>query len=149
MYFKVSVLCHAHNDCRDLQEQLDRQNYIIYGTNDNLKTQMRSFQDKEEWCIGVRTKGEVIGGGTEKTENENEKEREIIIATHPLGVFIQAPTACFQKGPVKEGAHCPLPTQMNKSRKPAHCPSHVGPSPTGGPLTCIPVYRNLLLQPRK
>ena len=102
MYFKVSVLCHAHNDCRDLQEQLDRQNYIIYGTNDNLKTQMRSFQDKEEWCIGVRTKGEVNGGGTEKTENENEKEREIIIATHPLG-GVYSGTNCMLPERASEG----------------------------------------------
>ena len=42
----------------------------------NLKTQTRSFQDKEDWSIGVRTKGEVKTGGTEKTENETETERE-------------------------------------------------------------------------
>ena len=93
----------------------------------------------------MRTKGEVKTGGTEKTENET--ERESAIASHPLPVFIQAPTAYFQKGPVKEGACCPLPTKMNKARKPACCPSHVGLSPTAGPLTYTPVYRNLLLQP--
>ena len=40
----------------------------------NLKTLTRSFQDKEDRSAGVRTKGEVKGGKTEKTEKEKERD---------------------------------------------------------------------------
>ena len=40
----------------------------------NIKTLTRSFQDKEDRSAGVRTKGEVKGGETEKTEKEKERD---------------------------------------------------------------------------
>ena len=56
-----------------------------------LKDTNLSFQDKEDWSIEMRTKGEVKGGGSERTENET--DREIAISTHPLWGCIQIP-AC-------------------------------------------------------
>ena len=50
--------------------------------------------------IRMRTKGEVKGGGTEKTEKE--KEKEIAISTCPLSVSIQA-TICALPERASEG----------------------------------------------
>ena len=66
------MLHHTLNFGRELQEQLDRQNYIKQDTNErNLKLQT-SFQDEGDGSVGMKIKGEVKGGGTDKTEKEKE-----------------------------------------------------------------------------
>ena len=45
----------------------------------------------------MKTKGDVKGGGTEKTEKEKEIQRNIAIPTHPLQVSIQAPICMVLK----------------------------------------------------
>ena len=71
------MLHYAQNFSRDLQEQLDRQNYIkqrsffsSYTNDRNLKIQTRSFQAKGGGSIVIRIKGEVKGRESEKTERE-------------------------------------------------------------------------------
>ena len=59
-----------HNVSKDLQELLDRQNYFTKIPMIILSN--RSFQDKGDGSVGIRIKGEVKGGGTEKTEKEKE-----------------------------------------------------------------------------
>ena len=67
------MLHHTLNFGRELQEQLDRQNYIKQDTNERtLKSQTRSFQDEGDGIVGMTIKGEVKGGGTDKTEKEKE-----------------------------------------------------------------------------
>ncbi|CAN0550669.1 unnamed protein product, partial [Rangifer tarandus platyrhynchus] len=56
-----------------------------------LKDTNQSFQDKEDWSIEMRTKGEVKGGGTERTENETETERLPFPPIHCGGVFRSQP----------------------------------------------------------
>ena len=62
----------------------------------------------------MKTKGDVKGGGTEKTEKEKEIQRNIAIPTHPLQVSIQAPTCRLPERAVKRGAPCPLPSRVIK-----------------------------------
>ena len=93
------MFCHAHNVGRDFQEQLDRQtklhktkSLLKACTNGrNLKTQTSSLQDEGHGSVRVRTKGEVKGGGTEKTE-KRERDKKIAVSTCPLWVSIQTPT---------------------------------------------------------
>ena len=67
------MLHHTHSFGREFQEQLDRQNYIKQDTNEKtLKLQTRSFQDEGDVSVGMKIKGEVKGGGTDKTEKEKE-----------------------------------------------------------------------------
>ena len=80
-----------------------------------LRTQASSFQNKGDWSVGVRTKGEVKGGGTEKTEREKETGKERLhCEPTTCGCVFGHQAACFQKGPVKEGAPCPLPARVIK-----------------------------------
>ena len=52
----------------------------------NLGTQARRFQDKGDWSVDVRAKGEVKGGGTEKTERERQTDLKFPSrSTHYLG----------------------------------------------------------------
>lgn len=92
--------------------------------------------------VGLRTKGEVEGGGTEKTEKE--------IAVQPAlsrYLFRHQPT-CFQKGLVMEGAPCPLPTGVIKPGNQPVVHHFWVPNPQMGLLPMRPpVYRNLPLQP--
>ena len=54
---------------------MDRQNYIKQDTNEKtLKLQTRSFQDEGDGSVGMKIKGEVKGGGTDKTEKEKERD---------------------------------------------------------------------------
>ena len=53
-----------------------RQNYITKIPMTKLENINKGFQDKEDKSVGVRTKGEIKGGETEKTENEKETERD-------------------------------------------------------------------------
>ena len=81
----------------------------------NLGTQARRFQDKGDWSVDVRTKGEVKGGGTEKTERERQTEKERLhFEPTTWGCVFGHQAACFQKGPVKEGTSCPLPARVIK-----------------------------------
>ena len=83
------MLHHTLNFGRELQEQLDRQNYIKQDTNErNLKLQT-SFQDEGDGSVGMKIKGEVKGGGTDKTEKrkrqqENKGEKTGTIGFQPL-----------------------------------------------------------------
>lgn len=52
----------------DFQQQLDRQNCITEVPTTKLENINKGFQDKEDEIVGVRTKGEIKGGKTEKTE---------------------------------------------------------------------------------
>ena len=103
----------------------------------NLKTQTRSFQDKGDRSAGVRTKGEVKGGGTEKTEKEKEteREREIAVSNHPLWVSIQAPTCMLPERASEGGSTLSTAHQGDQGRKPASCTLSVGLQPTVGTLT--------------
>lgn len=58
----------VHNISRDFQQQLDRQNCITEVPTTKLENINKGFQDKEDEIVGVRTKGEIKGGKTEKTE---------------------------------------------------------------------------------
>ena len=57
----------------------------------------------------MRTKG----GGTEQTDRERETEKERLhFEPTSCGCVFGHQAACFQKGPVKEGAFCPLPARV-------------------------------------
>ena len=71
-------------------------------------TQQGVSRMKGDGSVGMRTKGEVMGGGTEKTEEGKEKERDCHFNL-PCGCLFRHQSAHFQKGPVKEGTLCPLP----------------------------------------
>ena len=77
----------VHNIGRDLQEQLARQNCITKIPMTKLENINKGFQDKEDKSVGVRTKGEIKGGETEKTENEKETERDYHFNPPPAGVY--------------------------------------------------------------
>ena len=110
-----------------------------------LKDTNLSFQDKEDWSIEMRTKGEVKGGGSERTENET--DRLPFPPIHCGGVFRSQPVS-FQKGPIKETAPWPLSARVIKPGKQSvvhhvwDCNPQVELSPT-----YTPVFRNLSLQP--
>ena len=95
----------------------------------------------------MRTKGEQKGGGTEKTE-KTERESLPFQPLHSAGVYLfRHQPAGFQKGPVREGAPCPLPTGVIKPRNQplVHrlwaCSPEVGFSPTHKPAyRYLPLY---------
>ena len=66
----------------------------------------KSFQDKEDWNIETRTKGEVKGGGTERTENETER---LPFPPTTVGVYSDPNLYASRKGPLRREhpAHCP------------------------------------------
>ena len=99
----------AHSVGRDLQEQLDRQNYITNRYKSQKKDTNKKFFDKRDGRAGVRIKGEVKRGGTEKMKRDRKRERLQFQCVPCRRLFRHQPT-CFQKGPVKEGASCPQPT---------------------------------------
>ena len=69
------MLHRAHNVGRDLQEQLDRQNYITNKDTSHKTDTNKKFLDKGDGRAEVRIKGEVKRGGTEKMK-KRQKERE-------------------------------------------------------------------------
>ena len=88
------------------------------------------------------TKGEVKGGGTEKTEKrERDRKREIAISTRP-SVGVYSGTNLHASGRASEGGRT-LPTahRGDQARKPASCTSSVGQQPTDGTLT--PAYTSI------
>ena len=96
-----------------------------------------SWMQKDR-SVGMRPKGEQKGGGTEKTEKR--KGAIAVSAPAPAGVYLfRHQPAVFQKGPVREGAPCPLPTGVIKPRNQplVHrlwaCNPEVGFSPTRKP----------------
>lgn len=91
----------------------------------------------------MKTKGDVKGGGTEKTEKEKEIQRNIAIPTHPLQVSIQAPACRLPERAVKRGAPCPLPSRVIKpgNQTVIHPVWDCKPEERLSP-TCTPVYRN-------
>ena len=86
------MLHYAHNFGRDLQEQLDRQNYITKIPMTKLKDTNKKYSGLRGWECRYRTKGELKGGGTEKTE-KRKGQKEIAVSTAPCACpSIQAPT---------------------------------------------------------
>lgn len=80
---------------------MDRQNCITKIPMTKLENINKGFQDKVDESVGVRTKGEIKGGKTEKTENEKETERERLpFPPTPCRCLFRYQTAGFQKGPV-------------------------------------------------
>ena len=79
----------------------------------------------------MRTKGEVKGGGTEKTE----KKRGIAISTCPLWVSIQAPDCVLLERTSEGGSTLSIAHQGDQAWKPVSCKSSVGLQPTGQTLT--------------
>ena len=53
---------------------------------------------KGDGSIRVRTKGEVKGGGTEKTEKEKETERDCYFNMPPVGVYSGNNLCASRKG---------------------------------------------------
>ena len=105
---------------------------------------------KGKGVVGVRTKGEVKGGGTEKTEKERktQNERDCHFNPSPAGVHSGTKPARFQKGPVKEGAPCLLPTGVIKPRNQPVVRRLWDSNPQLGLSPMLtPVYRDLPLQP--
>ena len=90
----------------------------------------------------MKTKGDVKGGGTEKTEKEKETQRKLPFPPPPQ-VSIQAPTCTLPERAVKKGAPCPLPSRVIKpgnqtvTRPVWDCKPQERLSPT-----CTPVHRN-------
>ena len=113
-------------------------------TSHKTKAQIRSFRDKGNSRVGVRTKGEVQEEGQERLRNR--KRQRLLVQPLCMCLFKHQP-ASFWKGSRKEGAPCPVPTEVIKTRNwlvvdHLWIPSlQVGPSSTHPPA-----YRNLLLQ---
>ena len=94
--------------------------------------------------VGVRNKGEVKGGRTEKTEKEKETEKDCLFQPAPCRCLFRHQPAGFQKGPMKGGAPCPLPTRVIKARKqPVVRHLWDGNTLVGLLPTRTPVYRDL------
>ena len=110
-----------------------------------LKDTNKKYSGLKGWECGYRTKGDVKGGGTEKTEKRENDRKRLQFQPPPVRVhpFRHQPV-CFQKGPVKEGAPCALSTGVIKpgNQPVVHCCgtlTHRWDSPM-----CTPVYGNLL-----
>lgn len=103
----------------------------------NLKTQT-NLQGKWGRSAGMRTRGEVKRGGTQKRQKRERKRS--LFQTALLWVSIQAPPVCFQKTLVNH--------RSDQAWKPGSCMFSVGPLPIGGTLTHVNTsVQNLPLQP--
>lgn len=85
---------------------------------------MSKLRDKQEvfrirdWSIGVKTKGDVKGGGTEKPEKEKEIQRNIAILYPPLaGVYSGTSLQASRKG-CEEGSTLSTALQGDQAWKP-------------------------------
>ena len=111
LYFKASVLCRAHMSTETCRSSWTDKTTSQRHQWQSWKTQTRSFQDKEDWSIGLRTKGGVKGGGAESAEHE----RSCHCHAAPEGVCL-APTCTLPERAVEEVAPCPLLTRVIKPR---------------------------------
>ena len=70
----------------------------------------KKFLDKGDGRAGVRIKGEVKRGGTEKMKKRQKESERLQFQLFPCRCLFRHQPSRFQKGPVKEGASCPQPT---------------------------------------
>ena len=119
-------------------------NYITKIPIAKLKDTNKKFSGLRGW--EGRGKDQGRGKGTEKTEKEKETER-LPFQPAPCGCLFRYQSARFQKGPVKEGAPCPLPTGLIKPGNQPVVRRLWVPDPQVGlsPMHA-PVYSNLPLQ---
>ena len=88
----------AHSVGRDLQEQLDRQNYITNRYKSQKKDTNKKFFDKRDARAGVRIKGEVKRGGTEKMKRDRKRERDCSFNAFPVDVYSGTNPRASRKG---------------------------------------------------
>ena len=88
----------AHSVGRDLQEQLDRQNYITNRYKSQKKDTNKKFFDKRDGRAGVRIKGEVKRGGTEKMKRDRKRERDCSFNAFPVDVYSGTNPRASRKG---------------------------------------------------
>lgn len=88
----------------------------------------RVFRMKGTGVVGLRTKGGVEGGGTEKTERDCR-------STCPRQVSIQAPTHLLPERAGDGGSTLSTAHRSDQAWKPASCASFLGPQPTDGTST--------------
>ena len=70
----------------------------------------KKFFDKGDGRAGVRIKGEVKRGGTEKMKKRQKERERLQFQCVPCRHLFRHQPTHFQKGLVKEGASCPQPT---------------------------------------
>ena len=97
--------------------------------------QIVSWMQKDR-SVGMRTKGEQKGGGTEKTEK---RKGAIAFSTPALCrcLFIQAPTCRLPERASEGGSTLSTAHWVDQAQKPAPCTSAVGLQPRGGILTHV------------